>query len=84
MIERQLTPDNSEVAHLMNLIVKELRGHVVERPMCVKEAAEFLGISQRTMYQWIKDGVIPSKVVHYKGSRPFFFPSELRDEIKRS
>jgi hypothetical protein len=81
---RQLIPDNSEVAHLMNVLVKELRGHVIERPICAKEAAEFLNIHITTLSKWISSGVIPKKVVHYKGSRPYFFPSELRDEIKRS
>jgi hypothetical protein len=81
---RQLIPDNSEVAHLMNVLVKELRGHVIERPICVKEAAEFLGVNERTLRRWITSGVISTKCIHYKGTRPYFFPSELRDEIKRS
>jgi hypothetical protein len=81
---RNLIPDNSEVAHLMNVLVKELRGYVVEKPMVVKEAAEFLQVTPKTIHTWIKSGVIPARCIHYKGSRPYFFPTELRDEIKRS
>jgi hypothetical protein len=81
---RQMIPDNSEVAHLMNVILKEIRGHVTEKPICVKEAAEFLSVDQRTLRRWIASGVISAKCIHYKGSRPYFFKSELRDEIKRS
>lgn len=82
--ERQILPVNSEVAHLMNVLVRELRGYVIEQPLCAKEAAEFLKINRRTLDVWISKGIIPTKCVHYKGSRPYFFPSELRDEIKRS
>jgi hypothetical protein len=84
--QRQMLPDNnnSEVAHLMNVLVKELRGYVIEQPLCAKEAAEFLKIHQRTLEKWMKNGVIPKKCIHYKASRPYFFPSELRDDLKRS
>lgn len=81
---RQMNPVSQEIEHFMGLVIKELRGHVIERPISVKEAAEFLQISQRTLYTWMKNGTIPAKLIHFKGSRPYFFPSELRDEIKRS
>ena len=83
-VERQLITDNSDVAHLMNVLVREMRSHVVERPLCSKEAAQFLGIGLRTLERWISNGTLPAKIVHYKGSRPYFFPSELVANIKQS
>jgi hypothetical protein len=81
---RNLIPDNSEVAHLMNVLVKELRGNVIEELVGVKGAAKYLLVTPKTIHVWIRSGVLPKKVVHYKGSRPYFLLSELRDEIKRS
>jgi hypothetical protein len=82
----QMIPDNnnSEVAHLMNVLVKELRGNVVERPMCMNEAAEFLQVTPKTIRTWLKSGALPIRVVHHIGGRPYFLPSELRDLVKRS
>jgi hypothetical protein len=82
----QFIPDNnnSEVAHLMNVLVKELRGHVIERPICMEEAAEFLQVTSKTIRKYIRTGAIPIRLIHHIGGRPYFFPSELRDLVKRS
>lgn len=65
--------------------VSEIKTHMVEKPMSVKEAAEYLGIAQPTLYEWISKGVLPSVVCHkVNGQRYFFFPSELQQFIKKS
>jgi excisionase family DNA binding protein len=52
---------------------------VVERPIRIKEAAAFLGVSEWTIYQYIKKGL----PFHQKpGSYGFLYPSEINDWIK--
>jgi excisionase family DNA binding protein len=76
----------SMVQEIRDSLIKEMRGYAVgnEEPLCAKEAAAFLKVSPKTLYKWIREGVIPAKCVHRKGSTPYFFPSELRDDLKKS
>jgi excisionase family DNA binding protein len=65
-------------------ISKELVCAVIEKPMCVKQAAEYLGIHENTVYKWIKSKHLPVELIHRVNGCVYFFPSELRDFIKRS
>jgi PTS system nitrogen regulatory IIA component len=44
--------------------------------LSVREAAEVLGVSQKTIYRWIKDGLVPS---HRLGGQHFLERSEVNN-----
>lgn len=74
----------SMMAELKAHISKELKGAVVEKPMCGKEAALFLGIHESTIYKWLRNETIPTRLIHRIGGSVFFFASELQEFVKRS
>jgi len=48
--------------------------------LSVREAAEVLGVSQKTVYRWIKDGRVPS---HRLGGQHFLEKSEVNNLVIR-
>jgi excisionase family DNA binding protein len=84
-----LTPDNferftSEMREHITKQVETIKGSVIEKPMCVKEAADYLRIAERTLYARIQSGAIPSNLVHRVDGSVYFFPSELCQFIKKN
>lgn len=75
----------SMVAELKQHLISELKELAfVERPMCCREAAQYLLIHENTLYKRIRTGEIPERVIHRIGGSVYFFPSELRDFLKKS
>jgi hypothetical protein len=83
MTERQMLPENPEIAHLMSILIKEVRGHVIEKPIGIKETADFFQVTTKTVHKWIATGEIPVDAIHYMGSRPYFLPSELNEILRK-
>jgi hypothetical protein len=84
-----LTPQDfdrfvSEMKLHLTKEVETIRGVVVEKPMCVKEAAAYLRIAERTLFKWLKDGTLPNSCKHEINNTTYFFPSELKEFIKKS
>lgn len=75
---------HSIINELKAHISKELQGAVIEKPMCAKQAAEYLGIHENTIYKRIKNRDIPTELIHRMNGSVYFFASELRDYIKNS
>ncbi|HOV76768.1 MAG TPA: helix-turn-helix domain-containing protein, partial [Sedimentisphaerales bacterium] len=48
--------------------------------LSVREAAEVLGVSQKTVYRWIKEGRVPS---HRLGGQHFLERSEVNNLVIR-
>ncbi len=48
---------------------------LLEKPLTLKETAEFFSIEVQTLYNWRKQGIIKGFSI---GRRVFFAPSELR------
>ena len=66
----------------LQIEVRSLRTGNNERPLTKKEAAKLLGINPGTINERIKKGIIPTRLVHYQGTKPYFFESELVQYIK--
>ena len=60
-----------------------LKDYLIEKPHNVAETAGYLGVHEQTLYKWIREAKIPSRLVHRIGSTHFFFLSELRDHLKK-
>lgn len=91
MSEAREIPINSEptahsiLAELKQHIANEIKNMaIVERPLCAKAAADYLLIHENTLYRRMKSGEIPESVIHRTGGSVYFFPSELRDYLKKS
>lgn len=64
-------------------LLTEIKKHVSkpeEKPMCRKDAMEFLGIGKTALNNWMNSGAIP---FHRLNGRPVFYASEINDFIKR-
>ena len=59
--------------------VKEL---LIEKPVSAKEAAEYMGICQASLYRQISRGQFPAQLVHKSLGRHYFFLSEIREYLK--
>jgi hypothetical protein len=73
----------SEIKSHLTKEVESIKSTVIERPMCVKEAAEYLRINEATLHRWRKDGYLPETLVHRINGSVYFLPSELHAFIKR-
>lgn len=67
---------------LKEIASTELRNYVVERPMTSKQAADYLNISEVTLWKRIKAGKIPTDIIHRSAGSVYFLPSELHQYIK--
>jgi excisionase family DNA binding protein len=68
--------------HLTGELTSQLKSCVIEKPNNAEETAAYLKVHVNTLYRWIRDREIPSRLVHRIGGAVFFFPSELRDFVK--
>lgn len=83
-----LHPDDFErfTAQVTEQITKHfenMKGSVIEKPMCAKEAADYLGVTPKTLHERIRTGVIPANLKHEISGSVYFFPSELHSFIKK-
>lgn len=75
----QLTPTYTTPEEFISRVMELL----IEKPIGSKEAADYLGVNQQTLYRHITKGWIPAKCVHKQHDGNYmFFKSELRDYIK--
>lgn len=75
--------ETSVLNHLTNL-VNEMQAKAPEKPLCPAEAAEYLRISERTLWARLKDGTLPASLVRRSAGSVYFFATELHDHIKKS
>lgn len=67
---------------LKGVAAETMKDFVVEKPMTVKEAAEYLRVSERTMWRRINSGDLPAELIHRSGGSVYFFPSELHNYLR--
>jgi hypothetical protein len=84
-----LTPNDFErlVVELKEHLSKEIQSikdRSIEKPICRKEAAAYLGIHVDTLDRRIENSKIPASVVHQIDGQRVFFKSELYDFVKKS
>lgn len=85
-----ITIDKAEltavIKEALQAVIKEMGKDVplIEKPLSVKETADYLGIHQNTIYKRIKSGDLPTSLIHRMNGSVYFFASELHDHIKRS
>lgn len=72
------------IAALKDAVAENIRGYVVEKPMTIKEAAEYFIVSEATFRNRIRKGIIPAELVHHAAGSMYFLPSELHAFLKRS
>lgn len=82
-----LTPNDferliAEVKQTLSREVETIKGSVIEKPMTIKEAADYMRITENTLFKRIRDGVIPPNLVHQVEGSKYFLPSELYGFIK--
>jgi len=63
------------VNHIVNELPRSLTANVDERPLTVKEAASYLGVSIQTVYLWVERKQIPHLRVRGRNIR--FLKSDL-------
>jgi excisionase family DNA binding protein len=73
----------AEVNKTLTREVEKIKGSVIEKPMTIKEAADYLRIHENTLFKRIRDGVIPPELVHRVDGTAYFLPSELHRFIKQ-
>lgn len=56
----------------------------IDPPLSRKQAAKFLGISERTLDKRFKEGYYQSELMHGEGRKKSFFASELENYLKKS
>ena len=61
--------------HIVNELPRSLTANVDERPLTVKEAASYLGVSIQTVYLWVERKQIPHLRVRGRNIR--FLKSDL-------
>ena len=74
---------NDLKAHITEEI-KTMKNVVIEKPLTYQGAADYLGIHTSTLFKRIREGKIPSSVVHKTDGSVYFLPSELHQLIKNS
>jgi excisionase family DNA binding protein len=74
----------SEIKQQVSQEIKAVVKTSIEEPMCVKEAAAYMNITNKTLYNRINSGEIPASVIHRNGGSVYFFKSELYQFIKNS
>lgn len=84
--ERTLNPSDFTEDQLKTLafaIAGQLKKHFdIERPMGRIAAAEFTGVSQRTFDRMVAAGKFRSHRIE-EGAHPYYFPSELLEDLKK-
>jgi len=79
-------PDDFQkfLAQLREVVKTELKGYVVEEPMTTKEAASYLNITEKTLWERVRKGKIPAELIHRNAGSVYFFPSEIHQYIKNN
>ena len=72
------------LTELKEIARTELKGYVVEEPFTAKEAASYLNITEKTLWERIRKGKVPSDLIHRNVGSVYFFASELHQYIKES
>lgn len=80
--ERTIESIVAEIKAHLSSEIHGLQQMAIERPYNAKESAAFLKINVKTFYRWIKDGVIPSDIIHYVGSNIMCYASDLDRFVK--
>lgn len=70
------------LSELKEIAKTELRGYVVEEPMTAKEAASYLNVTEKTLWERIRKGKIPAELIHRNAGSVYFFASELFKYLK--
>jgi excisionase family DNA binding protein len=70
----------NEIASLKQQLADLKKVEIVEQPIGLKEAAEFLRVAEQTLYQWVSKRKIP---FHKQGGILLFYKSELNERIKK-
>ena len=78
---KQIQMPSEPTIHAVLAEIKELMA-IEERPHNVKDTAKYLGIHHVTLHKWMREGKIPSKLIHQIGNAHFFFLSEIRTHLK--
>lgn len=80
------TPDDFQkfLTHLKEIVRTEMKGYVVEEPMTAKEAASYLNVTEKTMWERFRKGKMSTGVIHRVGGSTYFFASELHQYIKNN
>lgn len=86
MTERQFNPSQLTEDQLKTIafaIAGTLKNHFAnERPMGRKEAALFVGYSERRFDELVRAEKFRSHRIE-EGAHPYFFPSELLEDLKK-
>lgn len=69
---------------LKQIVRDEMKGYVVETPFTAREAAAYLRITEKTLWERIRKGKMPADLVHRSAGSVYFFASELEAYLKRS
>ena len=79
-------PDDFRVflESLREIVRDELKSYIVEKPMTTREAAAYLRITEKTLWERIRKGKMPADLVHRSAGSVYFFASELEAYLKRS
>lgn len=72
----------SLVSDLKDMLRSELKGYVVEEPLTAKEAARYLKITDKAMWERFRKGTMPAELIHRSGGSVYFFASELHRYLK--
>ena len=70
-----------ELTRKVDLLMSNVSFDNFERPMNVEQAADFLKISRRTLYEYMNNKDLP---FHKMGSQTRFFRSELTNWLKQN
>lgn len=70
------------LSRLDEIVENRLKGYVVEKPITAKEAADYLNITEKTLWERFRTKKMPSKLIHRAGGSAHFFASELHQYIK--
>lgn len=74
------------ISEMRVTFVEELtkaKSQVIEKPLTRGEAAAYLSISTSALDRRVKNGSIPTSLVHYNGGTTYFFASELNRFLKQ-
>lgn len=75
---------NEQLERLAYALVIQLdKIGITDKPMRIKEVADFVGVSKRTVTNWMNKGIIKPHRLEEKGD-PFFLRSEIIEAIRKS
>jgi excisionase family DNA binding protein len=69
-----------EIAFLKQELAAIKKAEIIEQPVDIKQAAEFLHVAKQTVYQWVCKRKIP---FHKQGGVLLFYKSEINKWIRQ-